>query len=233
MSDEGAFAVHRGIFSHPVLVGEPYTRMQAWVWLLGNAAWKATRARVGRAVIALERGQLAYSERFLATKWKWSKSKVHRFLSRLQTEAMVTLQTDHETNLITICNYDSYQFKRTSDEPLIGPLTGPVADQQWTKEEEGNKRKNGIAPSAPLLGQPAADAELYARGKQILGKSSGGLIAKLIKSKNGNLALARAAIEQASTKQNPSEYIARIVHGTTGSKVDLGDPQDVMRFILS
>jgi hypothetical protein len=152
MSDEGVFAVHRGVFKHPMFDGEVYTRRDAWLWLLGNAAWKATRVRIGREIIDVGRGQLAHSERFLAGKWGWSKSKVHRFLERLKTEAMVSLVADHETNLITICNYDDYQFGRTSNEPLSGPPTGPEVDQQRTKEEEGKKerieeKKKEIKPS--------------------------------------------------------------------------------------
>lgn len=57
-----------------------------------------------------------------------------------------------------------------------------------------------------------AEAELFAKGKSILGKSAGGLIAKVLKAKGGNVALARAAIETASTKNDPREYLGGIVN---------------------
>lgn len=56
------------------------------------------------------------------------------------------------------------------------------------------------------------EADLFERGKKVLGKDSGGLIAKLLKTK-GAVPLARAAIEQASQKQNPREYIGRVLAG--------------------
>jgi hypothetical protein len=139
MSDDGVFTIHRGAFKHPMFDGEAYTRRDAWFWLIGHAAWKATKTRVGGKIIALERGQCAYSERFLAEKWQWSKSKVHRFLSRLKTEAMIELKADHETNQITICNYDTYQFGGTTDRTESEPASGPEVDQQRTKEEELKK----------------------------------------------------------------------------------------------
>ncbi|MBB5045941.1 hypothetical protein HNR60_000676 [Rhodopseudomonas rhenobacensis] len=68
------------------------------------------------------------------------------------------------------------------------------------------------APVAP----PDPEKELFDRGKQVLGKSAGGQIVKLKNAKGGNVALARAAIEQASTKQNPAEYIAAVIRGGVG-----------------
>lgn len=61
----------------------------------------------------------------------------------------------------------------------------------------------------------AADPEvdLFRRGREVLGKDAGGLIAKLLSSKNKNIALARSAIEQASTKSDPREYIGAVIRG--------------------
>jgi uncharacterized protein YdaU (DUF1376 family) len=75
------------------------------------------------------------------------------------------------------------------------------------------------ATSQPQSKKDAADAapdpekELFARGRELLGKQGGGLVANLLKTKGKNVALARAALEQASTKSDPREYIARIVNG--------------------
>lgn len=97
------------------------------------------------------------------------------------------------------------------------------------KGEEGKGKdsaegKNGSAPKGaalklklpegnPLAAQKAVEAELFVVGKKILGTRASGLIKKLIQAKNGNVALARAAIETASTKGDPREYIGAIVRG--------------------
>jgi hypothetical protein len=54
---------------------------------------------------------------------------------------------------------------------------------------------------------------LFRRGREVLGKDAGGLISQLLKAKQKNVALARAAIEQASTKSNPREYIGAVIRG--------------------
>lgn len=215
MNDEGSFTVHRAVFKHPLFEGEEYCRLAAWNWLLGHAVWKPVKVRIGSKIVPLERGQCAYSERFLANKWKWSKSKVHRFLGRLKTESMIELKTDHEVNQITICNYDNYQFSGTRDRTASEPASGPAADQLRTKEEEVNKSKMQEAPRGALvlIEQASEEKALFDRGKAILGQSSGSLIARLLKSKKGSIPLARAAIEQASTKQDAREYIGRIING--------------------
>ncbi len=135
------FAVDRRVFDHPMFAPEPYTEREAWLWLVGAAAWKPTKVRVGRSVFELERGQLAFSERFLAAKWKWSRSRVTRFLIRLKNETMVRPLANHEATQLTICNYDKYAFGRTTREPLTEPLTEPLANHCRTKEEEVEELK--------------------------------------------------------------------------------------------
>lgn len=70
-----------------------------------------------------------------------------------------------------------------------------------------NAEANASGAGAPL--DPAIpNREYFMRGREVLGPKSGGLLGKLLKAKGGNVALARAAIEQASQKANPTEYIA-------------------------
>jgi uncharacterized protein YdaU (DUF1376 family) len=78
-----------------------------------------------------------------------------------------------------------------------------------TKEDSVPTERTPVASSDP-------EKELFDRGKQVLGKSAGGVIVKLVHAKGGNVALARAAIEQASTKQSPSEYIGAVIRGGAG-----------------
>src|SRR5678809_1063793 len=139
MAEGGVFAIARTVFDHPFFAPEKYTEREAWMWMIGAAAWQPMTIRVGRVVVKLQRGELAFSTRFLAKKWQWSRSHVIRFLIRLKTETMVTPVADHEVTHLIICNYDDYQFSRTSRGPQTGPQTGPVADQSRTKEEELNK----------------------------------------------------------------------------------------------
>jgi hypothetical protein len=91
-------------------------------------------------------------------------------------------------------------------------------------ERPGNKpcsgvqlnRKNRNNRNAEARKAPAAETEeaaYFRRGKEVLGSSAGGLLASLKKHRGGSVPLARATIETASTKENPREYVARILLG--------------------
>jgi len=74
-----------------------------------------------------------------------------------------------------------------------------------TIEERKKEPLRGI----PDLSDPTT--QLYARGREILGKSSGGLTKNLLTALGGSVPRARAAIEIASTKTDPREYIGGII----------------------
>lgn len=145
----GVFAVDRGVFDHPMFKREPLCEIAAWIWLLREAQWEDKRVRVGNSVIPLKRGQLAHSRRHLAREWQWDESKVRRFLLKLKKEAAIRPSYDFETTVITICNYDDYQFGRPTDDPPPDPeptQQRPSSDpKQRTKiiEEPNNNSSMG------------------------------------------------------------------------------------------
>lgn len=81
------------------------------------------------------------------------------------------------------------------------------------KGREGKKeeRKKDAASAAPEV--PSDEADLFRRGRAVFGKEAGGLVTKLLAAKGKSIPLARAAIEQASTKSDPREYIGGILRG--------------------
>lgn len=157
MSATGVFAVDRGVFDHPIFKPEPFTEREAWIWLVGAAAWKEKRVRVGGAIIKLERGQLAFATRFMAKRWRWSEARVRRFLNRLKIDAMVSIRTTHETTHITICNYDKYAFGRRTDDDEIDARPSIPATHERRKEEELNKERTEDEIGAPLIAPEAEE----------------------------------------------------------------------------
>jgi hypothetical protein len=71
----------------------------------------------------------------------------------------------------------------------------------------------GAAPETFHGKPPDPDADLFRRGREVLGREAGGLVARVKRAKNGSVPLTRAAIETAATKDNPREYLGRIVSG--------------------
>lgn len=143
----GFIAMQRDALDHPLL--RDAERFRAWFWLVANAAWKPTRARIKGQIVTLERGQLSFSQRFMADAWGWSKSRVDRFIADLREEGMIETcskngaRSGHVAGqgqaVLTICNYAKYQDPQERDWGNVEPESGATAGQQRGKEEPLNQ----------------------------------------------------------------------------------------------
>jgi len=82
-NNQGWIRLHRQIMETPEWLAEPFTRGQAWVDLLLLANHETGYIRRRGILIAVDRGQVGYSEESLASRWQWSRGKVRRFLVEL------------------------------------------------------------------------------------------------------------------------------------------------------
>ena len=89
--------------------------------------------------------------------------------------------------------------KQSSSNATAGPEQSSTYLIPLTKED--------AASAAPV--DPEVD--LFRRGKEVLGKTAGGLVKQLLSAKGGKVTDARAAIETAAGKQNPREYIGGVI----------------------
>ena len=106
----GYVKISRAIFGHSMFKEEPYTETQAWIWFICGASYKDDTVRVGHLIVDVKRGEYVASIRFLAKKFKWTTSRVKRFLDRLTRGKMVTTKATQGKTLINLLNYDEYQF---------------------------------------------------------------------------------------------------------------------------
>jgi hypothetical protein len=144
MSERGVFAVDRGIWDHPIFANEPLTEREAWQWLIGEASFKDRTKRIGSVVLALSRGQVGASLRFMADKWQWSEPRVRRFLKRLKNDAMIDAATDAGITVITICNYNKYQRVSLPRDAAIDADGDAAATQQRRKVEDKEYKEEDI-----------------------------------------------------------------------------------------
>jgi hypothetical protein len=166
MSERGYITIARGILDHPVVgAKKPYSHLETWQWLLLEAAWKPHRVPISngrtRCVLSLDRGQLSYSLRFMASKWGWSVKRVRTFLDRLEPDQMVTTQTGTGQTLITISNYSTYQLLAHSGETQTDTQTGTQRARKGHKEEKGNKGIEDNTRSRARADEPEGFAEWY------------------------------------------------------------------------
>jgi hypothetical protein len=145
MSERGVFAVDRGIWDHDVLVdNNPFSRREAWLWLISEAAWKPHRRRLAGHSVELNRGQLAASLRFIAGKWRWSEPRVRRFLKTLINEGMIDTATDAGITIITLCKYDRYQRVSLPTDATTGLISdaAPTHDRRKVEDIEHKEDSN-------------------------------------------------------------------------------------------
>lgn len=129
--ESGYYRMARGWMDCPTLRprGGKFSRAEAWLWLIENAAWKERRVDIEGKTVALQRGQLVASFRYLAKAWGWPKTVVERFINRLKTETMIRTETGTGETVITICNYSKYQ----SNAEAGGTANGTGAGQNRKK----------------------------------------------------------------------------------------------------
>jgi hypothetical protein len=114
---KGYLYLWRKLADSPMWLSEKFTRGQAWVDLLMLAQHKDTYFRIRGIRVDVKRGQLAWSQQRLADRWKWSRGKVRRFLSELESEkeGKIVQQNFKLISLITILNFDSHQTRGTTN----------------------------------------------------------------------------------------------------------------------
>jgi hypothetical protein len=149
------FAVSRKIFEHEVVgthvkappAADPkrqtWQPTVAWLWMLGEAAFQNRRVLIKNNMIHLDRGQFVCSERHLARMANWNRKAAHCFLARLSAFDMVSLsglrrqgeqflldfsgqKKGPDITVVTIRNYDIYQFAAPQQGASKGPARGQI-----------------------------------------------------------------------------------------------------------
>jgi len=116
MNDTGWVKLHRQMFDNRLWLAEPFTKAQAWIDLFANANHKTGSFWVRGVEVVIERGQIGWSELTMASRWKWSRMKVRRFLDDLETRQQIIQHKRYKiTTIITIINYNRYQDETSND----------------------------------------------------------------------------------------------------------------------
>jgi hypothetical protein len=141
----GHYRMHRDWMDNPIFADEKFSKAQAWMWLIERAAWKATRVAVSGSWLDLKRGQLTCSVRYLEKIWKWPRTTISRFISRLKKENMIGTEIWGGQMLVTICKYDTYQASphdaENTERDSDGTEAGHLRDASGTNKKEDNEVK--------------------------------------------------------------------------------------------
>jgi len=146
----GWIKLYRGFRNTDGLIASKvFSDVEAWLWLLENAAWKrVTRATGKGEAVTLDPGQIHVSDRSLATAFGWDRKRISRFLARLEAAQKCRQSRGQSGTIITIENWAKYQ----GNDPDMGPVSGPAEGQLGATHKEGKERKEekNITPATPL-----------------------------------------------------------------------------------
>ena len=126
MKPTGWVSIWRKLCISDLWLNEKFTRGQAWVDLLLLANHEKGEITKRGITVFLERGDVGWSERELASRWKWSRGKVRRFIKYMCSGSdpkLIPQTSPQNTNIIncyTIINYKQYQDNSPQNKPQTG-----------------------------------------------------------------------------------------------------------------
>ena len=137
VTNEGWIKISREIRSH--WLWKDSQKLKWWLDLLLLANWEDSKVLCGNQLVELKRGEVMQSVRSLAVMWGCSKQKAFSFVNLLKSDNMISVQQiGHQYTIITICNYDSYQY---DGRRVTGQHSGQQLGQQAKEKEKKQKNK--------------------------------------------------------------------------------------------
>lgn len=140
---EGWVKIHRCLVNSDIWNCEPFSRGQAWIDLIILANHKESFFYKRGNKIVVNRGQVGRSEVELSDRWKWSRTKVRKFLEDLKKEQQIEIVKSRITQVLTIVNYDAYQEKeQQTEQQKDSKKTAKVQQKDIYKNDKNEKNVN-------------------------------------------------------------------------------------------
>lgn len=136
----GSIELWRRLLYHPIWLDEKFTRGQAWVDLLLLAKERESQERIRGIAVTVPRGYVCMSHVELAGRWKWSRGKVIRFLTELETLQQIEQHKSNVTTLIEIVNFPMYQSGGTANSTADRTANGQQTDSKRTAKNPAEKQ---------------------------------------------------------------------------------------------
>lgn len=106
---QGWIKLFRKIVNHWLYFAEPFDRFHAFMDLLILCNRSDSKIMIDGVLSNIGCGEMITSIRSLCERWKWSNTKVKRFLNELEDDEMITVKSDSKKTVIKVHNYEKYQ----------------------------------------------------------------------------------------------------------------------------
>jgi len=167
----GWIKIHRCITDHWIYTEKrSFSKFEAWLDILVTVNFADADVIIKGKIYKVKRGQSILSMDSWANRWNWNKSKVRRFFALLEKDKMIVVKSDNKTTQLTVCNYESYQDKRHTDETqttrnrhTTDTQPTPIKEEEEQIEEKEQKSKRFKKPTFEQLKeyQPNIDAQRF------------------------------------------------------------------------
>lgn len=142
-----------------------YSKAEAWQDIIMECRYEPGKAMNRGRVMMLQRGEMIGAIAWLANRWNWTPKTVRGFLDQLERDGMIARfmvgpdgvripskngsQGGNHANIISICNYDTYQIAPDSKRQ---PKRQPEGNHGATRgQPEGNNLIKEINNNTPPL----------------------------------------------------------------------------------
>ena len=125
----GWIKLHRKIQDNPIW--DKPEQLKAWIDLLLMATHKERTKFIKGEEVVLQQGEIDASFRYLSKRWGWSIGRVQRFINLLKKCSMIEVKTSTGQNVVSICNYATYQIEENKNDTLTS--TAPIQKRYENK----------------------------------------------------------------------------------------------------
>lgn len=119
-----------------------YSKAEAWLDIIQMASFQQSSRLIGMRLVDLPRGSVGVSIRFLASRWRWSHTKVLKFLSLMESEQAIERKTEQGLTVIYLLNYEEYQ----NPESYKANTDGNAQANERKTNASGNAKTNEEMP---------------------------------------------------------------------------------------
>lgn len=155
--DKGWIKLNRQIQEHWIW-SDP-EKLKAWIDLLLLANHETKKVEMRDGLLSIKRGQFVTSIDKLAKRWGWSKNRVYRFLSLLESDNMVQRNANRYRTTVTIVNYSKFQDRQNTNGTTDGTPNESTDGSSSGSRTRKKKKEKEIKESAALVSVETAAPE--------------------------------------------------------------------------
>ena len=145
---EGYIKLHRGILESSIFASQIGLKIWIWILLKANYTEKFVPIKIGKgeSILKVERGSFVFGRFKAEEELNIDGSTVYKWLKKLESEQMITINSNSHYSIVTVCKYDSYQTVdidkvATTKQPRNNHVTAIEQPRNTTNKEKNTEEE--------------------------------------------------------------------------------------------